>query len=71
MRINRGDICKALRAAPDMWSGSDRCTYYYYIRWGEFCAVPSVEVNKASAYIKVVAEVDRACMYITGQELFF
>lgn len=35
------------------------------------CLSPSLEVNKESAYIKVVAEVDRACLQITAWELFF
>lgn len=32
---------------------------------------PSLEVNKESAYIKVVAKVDRFCLQIINQELFF
>lgn len=33
--------------------------------------VSPAEVNKESAYIKVVAEVDRDCLQITAQELLF
>ena len=32
---------------------------------------PSPEVNKESAYIKVVAKVERFCLQITAQELLF
>lgn len=35
------------------------------------CLSPSLEVNKESAYIKVVAKLDRACLQITARELFF
>lgn len=35
------------------------------------CLSPSLEINQKSAYVKVVAEVDRACLQITTQELFF
>lgn len=35
------------------------------------CLSPSLEVNKESAYIKVVAKVDRACLQISARELFF
>lgn len=35
------------------------------------CLSPSLEVNKESAYIEVVAEVDRACLQITTRELFY
>ena len=32
---------------------------------------PSLEINKEYAYKTMVAKVDRACLQITAQELFF